>query len=130
MITKKISAYGRKKEIKEVGTYEVQFNKQLRGPKVTFFTIIYLKKSRKQRIAFFPFLFVKKNKMPDLGNDGVGGGGERGEGEISWWGGGGGVGRDNKKYCTYNTFIHSFLHLALTLSLTHFFLSLFNSISH
>lgn len=34
---KKVCAYGRKKEIKEVGTYEVKFNKQLRGQKVTFF---------------------------------------------------------------------------------------------
>lgn len=59
----------------------------------------------------------------------VWGGGEKGRGKKLVVGGGG-VGRDNTKYCTYNTFIHSFLHLALTLSLTHFFLSLFNSISH
>lgn len=31
MKTKKISAYGRKRKIKEIGTYEVKYNKQLRG---------------------------------------------------------------------------------------------------
>lgn len=70
------------------------------------FSTIYFKKISNQGVAscFFSFLFVKKNKMHDLGSDGWEG--RKGE-EME--AGGGEVGRDNKKYCTYNTFFHSSL---------------------
>lgn len=75
--------------------------------KVKLFYYNLFKKSQNKGcfLAFFSFLFVKKNKMPDLGEWWVGGEERRREGGEA----GGDVGRDNKKYCTYNTFFHSSL---------------------
>lgn len=73
--------------------------------KVKLFSTIYFKKIKPRGgFLLFSFLFVKKNKMHDLGSDGWEG--RKGE-EME--AGGGEVGRDNKKYCTYNTFFHSSL---------------------
>lgn len=80
------------RKIKEIGTYEVKYNKQLRGRESEAFSYNLLKKSQNKGcfLAFFSFLFVKKNKMPDLGSNGWEerrGEGEGGEaGGVVWQG--------------------------------------------
>lgn len=60
------------RKIKEIGTYEVKYSKQLRGRESEAFSYNLLKKSQNKGcfLPFFSFLFVKKNKMPDLGSNG------------------------------------------------------------
>lgn len=60
------------RQMKEIGTYEVEYNKQLRGQESEAFPTIYLKKTPKtiDVLMLFSFLFVKKNKMHDLGSEG------------------------------------------------------------
>lgn len=81
----KISTYGKKK-IKEIGTYEVKYSKQLRGQESEALSYNLLKNPKTMGaflLFFFFFLFVKKNKMPDLVSNGRE---EKGEGEEAGWG--------------------------------------------
>jgi len=65
------------RKLKEIGTYEVKYNKQLRGRESdAFFLQSNFKNPQTKKdvfLLFFPFLFVKKNKMPDPRSDGWGG---------------------------------------------------------
>lgn len=76
------------------------------GTRKCSFFLRSIKKSQNKGcfLAFFLFYSLKnKIKMHDLGSDWW----EERNGDREEEGAGGGFGRDNKKYCTYNTFVLS-----------------------